>query len=184
MTILTPEMATALQDGKPRGMLVKIEHPSGTGYFATGVGKISWNGQTWLGTGKFGSVTPIKHTSDISVQDIAFSLSGIDPTVVAQLNDAVCNLSGQAWLFCLNDDGTVVRDPYQLIDSQLDYQKFDIDAEGKATISIIAHSGFYTLVRGSEEAWTPENQKLTYPTDTGLDMLYSLQNQDLQWTPT
>lgn len=184
MTILTPEMATALQDGKPRGMLVKIEHPSGTGYFATGIGKISWNGQTWLGTGRFGSVTPIRHTSDVSVQDIAFSLSGVDPIIVAQLNDAVCNLSGQAWLFCLNHDGTVVRDPYQLIDSQLDYQKFDIDEAGKATISIVAHSGFYTLVRSSEEAWTPENQKLTYPTDTGLDMLYALQNQDLQWTPT
>lgn len=184
MTILTPEMATALQDGKPRGMLVQIEHPSGMGYFSTGIGKISWNGQTWLGTGKFGSVTPIKHTSDISVQDIAFNLSGVDPDVVNQLDDAVCNLSGKAWLFCLNHDGTVVRDPYQLIDSQLDYQKFDIDVDGKATISIIAHSGFYTLVRGAEEAWTPENQKLTYPTDTGLDMLYSLQNQDLQWTPT
>jgi hypothetical protein len=63
-------------------MLVQIEHPSGMGYFATGIGKINWNGQDWLGTGKFGSVTPIKHTSDISVQDIAFSLSGVDPVIV------------------------------------------------------------------------------------------------------
>ncbi|MGJ5032362.1 hypothetical protein ACQR1I_36375 [Bradyrhizobium sp. HKCCYLS2038] len=181
---LTPEMAVALASGDPRGLLVQIEHPSGTGYFSTGVGKVNWNGHDWLGTGKLGSITPIKYTSDISVQDIAFSLSGIDLDTVNQLNDSVCNLSGKVWLYCLTSDGTVVREPYQLVDSQLDYQKFEVDAEGKATITIVAHSGFYTLVRSSEEAWTPENQKLTYPTDTGLDMLYSLQNQDLQWTPS
>lgn len=184
MTVLTPEMAVALQDGSPRGLLVKIEHPDGIGYFATGLGKIRWNGQDWLGTGKLGSITPMTHTSQIAIQDITFALSGVDPSVVSGLNDDVCNLNGSVWLYCLAYDGTVVREPYQLVDSQLDYQKFEIGADGKATISIVAHAGFYTLQRGSEQAWTPENQKLLYPGDTGLDLLYTLQNQDLKWTPT
>ncbi len=178
-------MAHALQSGYSRGLFVSIEHPNGTGYFSTGVGSRSWNGQSWTGTGKFGSVSPIKRTSEIAVQDIVFSLSGIDTTIAAGLNDDVRNLAGQVWLFCLNpEDDSVIADPYQIINSVLDFQSFAVDASGVATISITAHSGFYTLSRGVEEAWTPQNQKLTFPTDTGLDMIPILVNQNLFWTPT
>jgi hypothetical protein len=177
-------MATALQDGYPRGLFVSIEHPDGTGYFCSGVGTRQWNGQTWSGTGKFGGITPIKHSSEIAVQDITFSLSGIPGSVVAGLNDNIQNLAGEVWLFCLGSDESIVRDPYQLIDSVLDYQTFTIDGNGTATIAVTAHSGFYTLARGIEEAWTSENQKQTFPTDTGLDMISSLVNANLLWTPT
>ena len=176
-------MAAALQDGAPRGLFVAIQHPSGTGYFATGIGSRTWNGQTWAGTGKFGSITPIKHTSDIAIQDITFSISGVDPMVLAGLSDAVENLNGSVWLYCLASDNSVVPDPYQLISSELDYQTFVIDETGMATVSIVAHSGFYTLSRAIEEAWTPQNQGDLFPTDTGLNMVPVLQNQKIQWTP-
>jgi hypothetical protein len=71
-----------------------------------------------------------------------------------------------------------------LIDSQLDYQKFEIDADGKATISIIAHSGFYTLGAQFGGSVDTRKPKAHLSDRHGLDMLYSLQNQDLQWTPT
>jgi hypothetical protein len=184
-SVLTPEMAYGLEFGYPRGLFVAIEHPAGTGYFCTGVGSRTWNGHTWNGTGTFGSVTPIKRTSEVAVQDIVFTLSGIDAGILNDLDDAVRGLNGSAWLFCINpSDDSVVADPYPLINSELDYQSLTVDSDGKASISITAHSGFYTLARSIAEAWTPENQKLAYPTDTGLDLLPSLQNQDLQWTQT
>jgi len=181
--ILTPWMAYALEIGAPRGLFVAIQHPAGTGYFCTGVGSRTWNGHTWSGVGQFGSITPIKHTSELAVQDIVFTLSGVDTTVVSQLSDNVRNLNGSVWLFCVGEDDSVVADPYQLIDSELDYQSFTVDGSGLSTIAITAHSGFYTLARGVEEAWTPENQKFLFPNDTGLDMIPSLQNQNLQWKP-
>jgi hypothetical protein len=51
-------------------------------------------------------------------------------------------------------------------------------------ISITARTGFYTLERALDEAWTTEEQKLTYPTDSGLDLISGLQNQTIQWTQT
>jgi len=178
-------MAQALLNGSPRGLFVEIEHPDGTAYLCTGVGTRQWNGQTWQGAGKFGTVTPIKHNSDIAVQDITFALSGIDPTILSQLDDNVRNLTGKAWLACFDEADNVIADPYQIVDSQLDYQTLDIsDEDGTATVSIIAHSGFYTLDRGVDEAWTPENQKLTYPTDVGMDQIPGLQKQDIQWKPS
>lgn len=180
---LTAAMAAAMRDNYPRGLFVAIEHPDGTAYFTTGVGSRTWNGHTWQGTGKLGTITPIKHTTEIAIQDIKFVLSGVDTDIVNDLSDDVRNLNGSVWLYCLNYDDTVIPDPYQLIDSSLDYQTFTVDANGTCTIEITAHSGFYTLSRAIQEAWTPENQKATYPTDTGLDMVPLLQNQNLQWTP-
>src|SRR6266496_6228984 len=130
-------MAAALQNGSPRGLFVAIEHPSGTGYFTTGIGSRVWNGHTWTGTGKFGSITPIKHTSDIAIQDITFSISGVDVDILNGLNDAVQGFNGSVWLYCLADDDTVVLDPYQIINSELDYQTFTVDPNGTATVSIV-----------------------------------------------
>ena len=178
---LTDEMANALQSGSPRGLFAKIEHPDGTAYFTTGVGTRRWNGHTWTGTGQLGSISPIKRTSEIAIQDITFSLSGIDLSVLNGLNDDVQNLNGSVWLYCTNYDGSVVRDPYQLVDSVLDFQTLTVGEDGTTTLSITAHSGFYTLAHPIDEAWSPKNQKLTYPDDTGLDMITSLQNQNLLW---
>lgn len=182
--ILTADMAAALQDGSPRGLFVAIDHPDGTGYFWTGVGSREWNGHTWQGAGKFGSITPIKHSSEIAIQDITFSISGIAQDVVDGLNDDVRNRIGKVWLACFRWDDSVVSDPYKLVDSELDYQVYEAADDGTTTVSITAHSGFYTLDRGVEEAWTPENQKLIDPNDTGMDYIPGLQNQDLPWTPT
>lgn len=182
--IMTAPMAEAILNGRPRGLFVAIEHPDGAGYFSTGIGSRTWDGHTWRGAGPLGKVTPIKRSSEIAVQDITFSLSGVDAEVASRLNEDIRNLNGSVWLYCTGPDDSVIADPYQLIDSELDYQVLDAQSDGTVTIEIIAHSGFYTLDRGVEEAWTPENQRLTYPTDTGLDMIPSLQHQDLQWKPS
>ncbi len=174
-------MAEALRDGAPPVLFVEIEHPNGTGYFHSGIGRRTWNGQTWYGAGRLGSVSPIKQSSEIAIQDISFKISGVDQDELAKLGSDVRNLAGRAWLACVGPDDQVIADPYQTIDSELDYQIFSIDDDGTATIEIVAHSGFYTLDRGVEEAWTPENQKLTYPLCTGLDGIPALQHKDLKW---
>jgi hypothetical protein len=181
---MTAAMAAALQDGNPRGLFAAIGHPSGTGYFTTGIGSRSWNGHTWAGTGQLGSISPLKHTSDIAIQDITFTLSGIDANVAAGLADDVQGYHGTVWLYCLASDDTVILDPYQIIDSVLDYQTLQIGADGTTTVAITAHAGFYTLARAVSEAWTPQNAKRVYPTETGFDMIPLLINQNLQWTPT
>ncbi len=64
---VTARMAKALLEGNPRALFVSIEHPDGTGYFWSGIGTRTWNGQTWTGTGVLGTVTPVKHSSDIAI---------------------------------------------------------------------------------------------------------------------
>lgn len=174
-------MAEALRAGRPLALLASIEHPDGNAYFWSGVGKLVWDGITWTGIGRFGGVAPVKHTSDLSIQEVVFSLTGVDSSVVTTLNDNVRNRTGTVWLACIGERGEIVPDPYQLLTSELDYQTFSIDEEGVATISIIARTGFYTLERAIDEVWSTEDQKKTYPNDSGLDMIAGLQNQDILW---
>lgn len=181
---LTFRMAQALRARRPLFLLAEIEHPDGTARFWSGVGRLPWSGQTWIGAGTLGSITPIRRTSDLVIQELTFALAAVDPDVVATLSDDVRNRAGRAWLACLAPDGGVVADPMQIVDAELDYQTFSAGEDGKVGIAITARTGFYTLERALDEAWTPEEQKLLYPGDTGLDMISSLQNQTLQWTPT
>lgn len=181
-SILTAAMSDALRNNAPRCLFVRIENIGSTGYFCTGIRSRTWDGQTWSPVGHLGKITPMKHTSEIAIQDIVFSLSGVEADILSTLNDDVRNLSGQVWLACLDASDMVISEPYQLVDSLLDKQSFTIEDDGTTLIEIVAHSGFYTLSRAIDEAWTPENQKALFSTDTGLDLIPALQNQDLQWT--
>jgi hypothetical protein len=181
---LTDRMAQALRAKRPLALLAEIEHPSGTGRFWTGVGKLAWGGYEWTGSGTLGTITPIKHTSDIAIQEITFSMSGVASDVVAGLSDDVRNRAGNVWLACIGKQGRVVPDPYLILQSQLDYQSLNATDAGAVTISITARSGFYSLERALDESWSTEEQHLLYPDDSGFDMISGLTNQTLNWTPT
>jgi hypothetical protein len=182
--LLTARMAEALKSGAPRIVLVEIDHPAGVFRCWTGIGQLSWNGQVWTGIGILGQIAPVRSTNELAIQEIVFSLSGVEPESLALLEGSVRNRTGVVWLACLDEQGLVVADPLELLTALLDYQSFSAQEDGTATVSIVARSGFYTLERALDEAWTPENQYLTYPLDTGLDMQPSLQNQQVNWTRT
>lgn len=181
---LTQAMADALRDGRPLALLAEINHPSGVARFWTGVGDIVYNGFTFTGAGRFGTVAPVMRTSDLAIQEVVFSLSGVLPEEAAELETDVRNEIATVWLACIGEHGEIVASPYQLLSALLDFQSLSVGEEGEAILSITGRTGFYTLERAIEESWTAEDQKQIYPTDTGFDMVASLQNQDVQWTPT
>jgi hypothetical protein len=182
--ILTARMAAALTGGNPRIVLCKIEHPAGDFYCWSGVGSLVYQGHTWIGIGILGQITPIKSTSDLAIQDVAFSLSGVTPESLALIQGSVKGKLGTVWLGCLEHGERVVPDPYQILECELDVQDFAPQDDGSVMLTITGHSGFFTMERALNEVWSPENQKLLFPGDTGLDLLPSLQNQDIAWTIT
>lgn len=180
---LTFAMAEALRARRPLALLAEIEHPDATVRFWTGIGKLVWNNLVWTGSGTLGTVAPIKHTTDLAIQEISFTLAGVDPAMAGQVNDDVRNRRGRVWLACMAKGNAVVPEPFQIVDALLDYQTLSATEEG-TTISIVARTGFYTLERALNETWTTEEQRLLYPDDSGLDLISELQNQAIQWTPT
>jgi hypothetical protein len=179
---ITLRMAEALKAGAPRVVFAAVDHPSGMGRFWTGIGSKSWDGQTWTGSGRMGGVAPIRATSELAIQEVVFWMAGVDPEVAARLNGEVRNLTGDVWLACLDDRDEVIADPYPLLNAVLDYQTFDASDDLSVVVKVIARSGFVSLERAIDEAWTPENQHLRFAGDTGLDLIPSLQNKEILFT--
>jgi hypothetical protein len=179
--ILTAQMADAIRRQRPLALLVDIDHPDGRARFWSGIGILHYGGYSWTGAGLLGGITPVRRTSDLSVQEVMLSLSGVPPESATWLTANVRNREAAAWLACVVDD-VVVPDPIELLDMRLDYQTFTVDDDGVATISLSAQSGFYTLSRAMRDVWSEQDQKTRYPTDTGFDLLPTLQNQEVKWT--
>jgi hypothetical protein len=181
--ILTAAMADVIRARKPLALLAEIDHPDGLTRLWTGIGTLNYNGFAWTGAGTLGSVTPVKRSTDIAIQDIVFELRGLPADAVKWLSSDVRNRTATVWLACIVN-GRVVADPYPLIDALLDYQTLPVADDGTVSIKLSAVTGFYTLERAIEEVWSKEDQRLRYPADTGFDRLSILQNQDVIWTLT
>lgn len=185
MSVLTYAMAKALRDRWPLCLLAELDHPSGMFRAWTGVGDLDYGGEVWKGLGILGAISPVKSATDLSIQEVRFSLSGVDAASLALLDPAVRKRPACAWLASTNPKtGSIVKDPYQLLDCEMDTQDFSIDENGLATVFIIARSGFYTLERAIDEVWSDQDQQRRFPGDIGLRDLASLQNAEVHWTPT
>lgn len=184
---MTSRMQAALRARRPLLLMAAIDHPDGMVYVHTGIGTISYNGQNWIGVGIFGEVGPVVISTETVIQEVTFTLSGVEDEdeSLQFLNANVRNRLATVWLACLDEAGQVVRDPFQIMEAQMDYQTFDANEEsGEVTIQIVARAGFYTLERAIDESWSPEDQKARYPADTGLDLVPGLADKDIIWTRT
>lgn len=185
MSILTYDMARALRDRWPLCLLAELDHPSGVFRAWTGVGDLDYRGHVWKGLGILGSISPIKSATDLAIQEVRFSLSGVSAESLALLSPAVRKRPARAWLGSFNKaTGNIVRDPFELLDCEMDTQDFTVDDNGMATLFIVARSGFYTLERAIDEVWSDQDQQRRFPGDIGLRDLASLQNAEVHWTPT
>lgn len=181
--MITARMGDALRAKKPLALLAEIDHPDGLTHLWTGIGTLQYNNYPWLGVGKLGSITPIKRSSEIVIQELTFKLSGVSPDTTTWLTANVRNRSAKAWLACI-DGVDVVADPIVLIDVLLDYQTLSVDENGNAIIELHALSGFYTLERPINEVWSSQDQQARYPGDVGFDMIDQLQMQEILWNPS
>jgi hypothetical protein len=181
---MTKRMRDALRKGYPLALLSEIDHPDGLEHYWTGIGELEYGGNTYTGTGFLGSISQVKYTAEIAIQEVALKIRGLPADVAAQLTEEVRNRQALIHLACLDPRGRVVSDPYEVVDGLMDYQAFTAGDDGTVEISVFLRTGFYTLERSIDQAWTPEEHKTLYPTDVGLDLIPVLQNQDLVWTRT
>src|ERR1700686_3259759 len=83
---LTPNQLAAVQSAYLRpAFFVQMTFTSGPVYVWSGLGSVVWNGQTWLGVGSLGTISNIEEGATIEARGITLTLSGIDPTLLADV---------------------------------------------------------------------------------------------------
>lgn len=153
-------------------------------YIWSGIGTINWNGHDWIGLGSLGSISAVPETSDTKAQNIVLTLSGIPTSLLADAISAVQqDTLVQLWFGFLNDDNTVVADPYQVFYGHLDVPTVTEGAD-TSSISITCENPLVDLQRASNRRLTPDDQRIDYPTDKGFDYVASIQSWSAQWGKT
>lgn len=153
---------------------------SGTVRFWTGVGNLSWNGQTWTGSGDLIAISPVTETVEVRANGLTVSLPGIPSSLVSLiLGDARSGRAGTVYLGFLSG-GAVVGNPTPAYIGRLDVPTIE-DSGETSTISISYESELIDLERARERRYTPEDQAIEYPGDLGFDYVASLQDAEIVW---
>lgn len=64
-------------------LLAQLYFASETVYMWSGIGEIEWDGNVYLGGGKFVGITPIEETQDLTAKGVVATLNGIPADLIA-----------------------------------------------------------------------------------------------------
>ena len=147
----------------------------------SGIGDLSYGGNTYTGTGTFGTISGVEETTELKATGLTLSLSGIPAALIStSLNSIRQGLPGIVYLGALDSTGALVADPLVLFSGLVDVPTVD-DGGETATISISLESLEVDRERSRVRRYTPEDQYLIDATDRGFEYVAGLQDKQVIW---
>jgi hypothetical protein len=157
------------------------EYSTGTLRLWSGVGTLSWNGQSWLGAGELLQVAPIGEVSHVGAVGFSVTLTGESTAILAaNIGAAQQGLPGKVWLGALDAAGALIADPVLCFSGRLDVPD-TTDSGQLASITVKYESRMVDLDRPRLRRWTHESQQLDQPGDLGFEYVAALQDAKLPW---
>lgn len=159
-------------------MAVELFFDSGTVRLWNGIGDLTFNSNTYSGTGQFLNVSQIEESAEIGAKGVTLSLSGVSSTILSYAlteNYQYRNINIHVGSI---DNGTV--DSYQIFSGRMDVMT--IEEQGQTcAIQLSAENRLIDLERPRVRRYTSEDQKSLYSGDKGFDFVNSLQETEIQW---
>ena len=157
-----------------------MDFPSGFLRVNNSAQDMTWNSLTWLGVGRVGSIDPIGEGMTLEARGLRFSITGVDPANIAlALGQQYQGRSCKVWFAPLNDDYSVVADPYLIFSGRMD--TMDIELGTTATITISAESRLADWDRPRVRRYNSADQAITDPTDLGFEFVPQMVEKNLRW---
>jgi hypothetical protein len=162
-------------------LFCQMNFTDGPVYMWSGIGPINWNGQTWLGIGNLGKISPIEDASEIKATNVTLTLSAIP-------QDLLMHVFGQVrqgypvtlWFGCLGGNNNVIADPLQIFSGRMDAPTIDEGAQ-QATIALSVENRLIDLNRSRERRYTNQDQQIDFPSDLGFQYVQSIQDWNGVW---
>ena len=188
MKTLTPEFEAALESGSIKlAVLVEIDHPAGFVRFHSGIGTLTYGGNTFTGAGALGSIEGIGETAELRTTETRYSIiaPALDDDAMAIVLQSPRGRAVKAWLALLDENWNVINAAIQLDHSIIENIESEIGDDGIQVLSLPATSAIFDFIRAIATAITNEAQQNDFPGDTGFDrMPTEVADKELQWTDT
>lgn len=140
-----------------------------------------FKGETYLGAGNVGKITPFKENGSLEPSQMDISVAGISPSILQAIgNSNYLNRDVFIWVGSINDDGSIAGDDgmYYFIgktdEVRYEYGKY-------SAIKIIARSRLADWSRPRVERNMNADQQAKYPGDKGFEFVSQIQDKKIIW---
>jgi len=151
----------------------------------TGIGVLSYQNNDWAGVGSLLKMSTIQETSDLSINGVSLTLSGVPASILSlalgeEYQGRICNI-----FFGVKIDSTSpllfdVPILTNIFSGYMDQMNISEDVE-TSTIQLEVENKLLDLERPRIARFTSAYQKSIFPNDKGLDYVESLQDKDVIW---
>lgn len=153
---------------------------SGTLRFWTGLGDLSFGGNSYLGTGTLGQITVKAENVRLVAERKTYRLSGVDPLLASEADiDASFGRSVTEYLGFLSTTGQIVATPEVYWEGRMD----NIRRVYGASPVIEVNAEHRLVMMDQPDGWryTHEHQQLFYTGDLGLREAPSVETSEVLW---
>jgi hypothetical protein len=162
------------------GLFVQMQFANSTEYIWTGLGPISWNGQTWTGVGDFGKLSTVTEDSNLTAQGITLSLAGVRSALLTEATTEIKQgLPCQVWIVLMSAAGVPV-DSIGCFNGLMDGADIDEGPES-STITISVESRLSDLQRAQNHRLTDSDQRQRFPSDDAFKWTAQLMDWNGAW---
>ena len=153
--------------------------------FWSGLGEISLNNETYVGSGQMIQVSSVDESLDVSAKGATLTLSGIPSNLLSlalsePYQGRKCKIyvgMRDASANPLPSESSVMS---EIFTGYLDQMNIDEGAES-SSIAVYVESRLIDLQRSRERRYTSQSQKSRFPDDRGFDFVEDLQDKKFQW---
>lgn len=159
--------------------LVKLEFDTPV-YVHSGIGSISYGGNTYLGVGNLGSISPLRETEVLGPSSITLSIDAIDSDHITEALDSG-NYGDVVTIFngYRQDDGTLVADPWLAWKGTFEYASISLGEQ--SVVSITCQHDLAMLDEKHGDRYSDEDQRDKFSGDVGLQYAASTAGKKLLW---
>ena len=179
---LTTAMSNALVADVVRPIyLVRMVFDSSDLNVWSGMGDLSYGGETYTGLGDLLSISEIKETADVQATGMNVSLAGVKSSLVTIAQDH--EYQGRPLtvrLGAFDSSGDLVADPVIIFSGFMDTMTI-AEAGQYSSITIAVENKLIAFERSKVRRYTAEDQKIDHPTDKGFEFVTAIVEKEIIW---
>jgi len=161
-------------------LFAELDFASGPVRVHTGVGDLLHDGNTYLGVGSLGAITPIEEASDLAAHGVTLTLSGLDPSLVSiALSESYQGRSAELWIGFLDASYQLVADPAGPFKYRMDTMEITIGATAEISLSAESRNAIWN--RANNRLWTDQDHQADHSGDLFFDHVSSVADAAITW---
>jgi hypothetical protein len=145
----------------------------------TGVGEIVIDGQTYIGVGSLGGIDPVKQSANNGPSTMNLSMSGLDPTLVAETLNQRTQGSKVKIIICSLDDDLQVTSSSIMLSGRVSTQRFAYGQEMSVEVEIVDRLADWQ--RKGARRFDQESHKAEQPDDDFFQAVAQMSERALYW---